>query len=173
MLDARPGDPATRRRGGARSASIAAPATRGNASSMEESRLRSVPLFAGLSRKELKLLSAVTDEVALPAGTHLIDEGTFSHEFLLITAGNAEVRRGGTLLATLGPGDFAGEAGAMHDARRNASVIATSDLTAIVMTARDLRRIAAEMESVGARIEAAIAARSGAAPAPLEGDREA
>jgi CRP/FNR family transcriptional regulator, cyclic AMP receptor protein len=129
---------------------------------MDESRLRSVPLFAGLTRKELKLLSMMTDEVTLAAGTQLIDEGAFSHEFLLITSGDAEVRRAGTLLATLGPGDFAGEVGAMQDARRNASVVATSDLTAIVMTARDLRRAAEEMPSVGARIEAAIAARSGA-----------
>jgi CRP/FNR family transcriptional regulator, cyclic AMP receptor protein len=129
---------------------------------MDESRLRSVPLFADLTRKELKLLSMMTDEVELAAGTHLIDEGAFSHEFLLITSGDAEVRRGGTLLATLGPGDFAGEVGAMHDARRNASVVATSELTAIVMTARDLRRAAEEVPAVGTRIEQAIAARAGA-----------
>ena len=129
---------------------------------MDESRLRSLRLFSGLSRKELKLLSTMTDEVTLAAGTHLIDEGAFSHEFLLIASGKAEVRRGGETLATLGPGDFAGEVGAMHDARRNASVVATSELTAIVMTARDLRRAAEEMPSVGARIDEAIAARSGA-----------
>ena len=129
---------------------------------MDESRLRSVPLFAGLTRKELKLLSTMTDEVTLAAGAHLIDEGAFSHEFLLITSGNAEVRRGGAILATLGAGDFAGEVGAMYDARRNASVVASSDLTAIVMTARDLRRAAEEMPSVGSRIDEAIAARAGA-----------
>lgn len=127
---------------------------------MEESRLRSVPLFSGLSRKELRLLSAMTDEVVLPAGTHLIDEGAFSHEFLLMTAGNAEVRRGDRLIATLGPDDFVGEIGAMRDARRNASVVATTDITAIVMTARDLRRVAEEMPSVRAHIDTAIAARS-------------
>jgi CRP-like cAMP-binding protein len=127
---------------------------------MEESRLRSVALFAGLSRKELKVLSTMTDEVALPAGTHLINEGSFSYEFLLITSGSAEVRRHGTLVATLGRDDFAGEVGAMRDARRNASVIATSDLTAIVMTARDLRRVAKEIPSVGAHIDAAMTAHS-------------
>ena len=35
---------------------------------MDESRLRSVPLFAGLTRKELKLLSTMTDEATLAAG---------------------------------------------------------------------------------------------------------
>ncbi len=128
---------------------------------MDEQRLRTVPLFAGLSRKELRELSTATDEVALPAGTQLINEGAFSYEFLLITSGSGEVRRRGSLLATVGRGDFVGEVGAMRDARRNASVVATSDMTAIVMTARDLRRIAEVIPSVAARIDAAIAARSG------------
>jgi CRP-like cAMP-binding protein len=128
---------------------------------MHESQLRSVDLFSGLSARELKRLASVTDEVILPTGTQLISEGEFSHEFLLITAGQAEVRREGELVAELGPGDFAGEIGAMRDARRNASVVAVTDLTAIVMTARDLRRIAQEMPTVGSRIDAAIAARMG------------
>jgi CRP-like cAMP-binding protein len=102
----------------------------------------------------------VTDEVVLPGGTHLISEGTSSHEFLLITAGTAEVRREGRLLAELGPGDFAGEIGVMRDARRNASVVATTDLTAVVMTGRDLREIVREMPSVAAQIDSALDTRS-------------
>ena len=128
---------------------------------MDESKLNSVALFAGLSRRELKRLSSMTDEVHLPGGTQVINEGAFSHEFLLITSGSAEVRREGKPVAQLGPGDFAGEIGAMSDARRNASVVATSDLIAIVMTDRDLRQIAREMPSVAEQIDAAIAARSG------------
>jgi CRP/FNR family transcriptional regulator, cyclic AMP receptor protein len=128
---------------------------------MDESKLNSVALFAGLSRRELKRLSSVTDEVLLPSGTQVINEGAFSHEFLLITSGSAEVRREGKPVAQLGPGDFAGEIGAMRDARRNASVVATSDLSAIVMTDRDLRQIAREMPRVAEQIDAAIAARSG------------
>ena len=127
---------------------------------MQESKLKNVGLFAGLSRAELTRLAGVTDEVVVPAGTRLIHEGTFAHEFLLIEAGDAEVRRAGELLATLGPGDFAGEMAVMADARRNATVTASSELTAIVMTARDLRRVAKEMPSVAEQIDAAIVARS-------------
>ena len=128
---------------------------------MDESKLITVELFSGLSREELQRLSRVTDEVVVPAGTTLISEGSFSHEFLLIEAGSAEVRRDGRLVAELGPGDFAGEIGVMQDARRNATVTATSELTAIVMTARDLRDLAREMPSVAAHLDAAIAARTG------------
>jgi len=135
---------------------------------MDEQKLRTVPLFAGLSRKELRELATVTDQVALPADTQLINEGAFSYEFLLITSGSAEVRRHGRLVATLGRGDFVGEVGVMRDARRNASVVATSDMTAVVMTARDLRRIAEAIPSVAALIDAAIAARSGEGPGGQE-----
>jgi CRP/FNR family transcriptional regulator, cyclic AMP receptor protein len=128
---------------------------------MDESRLGTADLFSGLSREELQRLSRVTDEVVVPAGTTLIHEGAFAHEFLLIEAGSAEVRRDGRLLAELGPGDFAGEIGVMQDARRNATVTASSELTAIVMTARDLRGLAREMPSVAAHLDAAIAARTG------------
>jgi CRP-like cAMP-binding protein len=127
---------------------------------MEETKLRSVPLFSGLSRKELQRLSSMTDEIVLPRGTRLISEGAFSHEFLLITAGSAEVLRTDIVVAELGPGDFAGEVGVMRDARRNASVVAKTELTAIVMTGRDLRRMAHELPSVASQIDAAIAARS-------------
>jgi CRP/FNR family transcriptional regulator, cyclic AMP receptor protein len=128
---------------------------------MDESKLSTVGLFSGLSREELRRLSRVTDEVVVAAGTTLIHEGTFAHEFLLIEAGSAEVRREGRLLAELGPGDFAGEIGVMQDARRNATVTASSELTAIVMTARDLRGLAREQPSVAAHLDAAIAARTG------------
>jgi CRP-like cAMP-binding protein len=131
---------------------------------MEESKLRSVGLFAGLSKKELRRLSSMTDEIVLPRGTRLLNEGAFSHEFLLITSGSAEVRREGRLVAELGPGDFAGEIGVMRDTRRNATVVARTELTAIVMTDRGLREITHEMPSVAAQIDAAITARSEGLP---------
>jgi CRP/FNR family transcriptional regulator, cyclic AMP receptor protein len=135
---------------------------------MEESQLEGVGLFAGLSRRELRRLARVTDEIVVPAGTRLVHEGAFAHEFLMIRTGTAEVTRGGECLARLGPGEFVGETGVLRDARRNATVTAATELTAIVMTARDLRQIAEEMPSVAAQIDAAIAARS-AGPAEQSG----
>jgi CRP-like cAMP-binding protein len=128
---------------------------------MEESKLRTVELFGGLSSRELRRLSTVADEITVPRGTTLIREGSFAHEFVVITDGTAEVRRGEEHLADLGPGDFAGEIGAMRDVTRNATVTATTDMTIVVMTARDLRQVGREMPAVAARIEEAIAARSG------------
>jgi CRP-like cAMP-binding protein len=127
---------------------------------VEESKLKAAGLFASLSPRELERVAGVTDEIVVPAGTRLIHEGDFAHEFLLILTGSAEVSRAGAPIATLGPGDFAGEIGAVRDVRRNATVTAATALTAIVMTARDLRQISEEIPSVAAQIDAAIAARS-------------
>jgi CRP-like cAMP-binding protein len=78
---------------------------------VEEAKLKGVGLFAELSAAELRHLAGVTNEVVVPAGTELIDEGAFAYEFLLIGSGTAEVRRAGEVIATLGPGEFAGEIG--------------------------------------------------------------
>jgi CRP/FNR family cyclic AMP-dependent transcriptional regulator len=127
---------------------------------MEESRLRKVPLFAGLTRRELGRVARVTDEVTVAPGTRLVNEGDFAYEFFLIEDGSAEVVRDGAHLADLGPGDFFGEMGAMTDAQRNATVTATSPLRAIVMTARDFRTIALELPEVAERIRATVRQRT-------------
>jgi CRP-like cAMP-binding protein len=128
---------------------------------VNESKLRTVELFAGLAPRELRRLAGVTDEIPIRRGAVLIREGSFAHEFLYIVEGKAEVLRGDEPIAELGPGDFAGEIGAMRDIRRNATVVARTDMTVLAMTARDLRQVARELPTVEAAIEAAIAERSG------------
>ena len=78
---------------------------------MDEARLKNIPLFAGLSRKERKALAPRADEVELEKGREIVREGEWPYEFFAIEDGTAEVRRGEQLLAELGPGDFFGEMG--------------------------------------------------------------
>ena len=77
-------------------------------------------------------MAQCADEVDLRAGKELVREGDWSYEFFVIEEGTAEVVQRGERLAELGPGDFFGEMGVMEDTTRNASVIATSAMTAIV-----------------------------------------
>jgi CRP/FNR family cyclic AMP-dependent transcriptional regulator len=126
---------------------------------MKESRLAAVPLFASLSRPERRTVARLADEVDLPQGTALVREGRFAHEFFVLETGTAEVVRGDQHVADLGPGDFLGEMGIIADARRNASVVATSPVTAIVMTAAALRHVARELPAVGERLQAAVEER--------------
>jgi CRP-like cAMP-binding protein len=128
---------------------------------MDEQRLASVPLFSALSRRERSELARHADEVDLREGHELVHEGAFSYEFFVIEQGTAEVLRGGEHVADLGPGDYFGEMGAVSvDGRRNATVVTRSPMTAIVMTARDFRDVAAGNPSLAEQISATIEARS-------------
>jgi CRP-like cAMP-binding protein len=127
---------------------------------VDPAKLRSLPIFKGLDRRELETVGRRADEVDVAEGKPLVREGDFGYEFFAIEEGSAEVRHGDETLAQLGPGDFFGEAALSGQARRNASVVATSPLTAIVMTASDFRQMRRELPSVCAEIERAVAARA-------------
>ncbi len=127
---------------------------------MDEHRLTSVPLFASLSDQERRRIAQSADEVDLPEGEHLVREGRFAYEIFVIEEGTAKVLRGDEHIADLGPGDVIGEMATMTDGQRNATVISTSPVTLIVMTAREFRHIAQDMPSVGARIQEIIEERT-------------
>ena len=126
---------------------------------MEERRLRSAPLFAGLGKKERRALAARTDEIDVPAGEQLAREGEFAYEFFVIEKGTAEVTHGSEHLADLGPGDFFGEIGVLGHKRRGATVTATSPMEVIVMTEQALRSLNHEEPQVAQRLEEAMEER--------------
>lgn len=129
---------------------------------MDESVLRSIPLFSALSRDELRWLSAHTDEVPVEAGDRLIRDGAFAHEFFVILDGTAAVTRGGEHVADLVPGDFMGEMGVLaEEGRRSATVVATSPMRVVVMTDRDLRDLRREVPSVADAVARAVKERMG------------
>jgi CRP/FNR family cyclic AMP-dependent transcriptional regulator len=119
---------------------------------VDAQRLKRIPLFADLSRRDLDRLARRTDEVDVRAGRDLIDQGAFPHEFMVIESGTAEVLVDGERVAALGEGDFFGEMALLVEQRRTATVTATSDLRVIVMHERDFRAMEDEMPEVATRI---------------------
>ena len=61
---------------------------------MDPGRLKSLPLFEGVSEEELSHISPFVDETSVAEGTHLVDEGDYSYQFMAIEEGSAEVVRG-------------------------------------------------------------------------------
>jgi CRP-like cAMP-binding protein len=131
---------------------------------MDERDVAAIPLFAGLSRDDRRVVAQYADEVDVPAGTKLAQEGRFAYEFFAIKDGTAEVTKEGQRIADLGPGDFFGEIGLLSEERRVASVTATSPMSLVVLTGAQLRAIESRMASVGQRIREAMSQR-------LEADR--
>jgi CRP/FNR family transcriptional regulator, cyclic AMP receptor protein len=126
---------------------------------MDEARLRTIPLFEGLGKKERREVARQADEVEVDSGRHLVREGEFAYEFFAIEEGTAEVRRGSQLLAELGPGDFFGEMGLIGQVTRNASVVATSPMRVLVLTGSAFRHIERELPAVSKQIRKAIEER--------------
>jgi CRP-like cAMP-binding protein len=126
---------------------------------MQQDRLKGVPFFSSMSKKDLAAVAQQTDEVGVAAGKVLAREGDFGDEFFVIDSGTAEVTRGGERLAELGAGDFFGEMALIEENRRNATVTATSPMSLVVMTRASFRALDRSMPQVHATVAKAIAER--------------
>ena len=126
---------------------------------MDEAKLRDIPLFARLSRKERKLLALHADEVDLPSGTLVCRKGESANELYVIERGTAKVVRDDQYLDALGPGEFFGEMGMRDDAPRNANVVATTPLTLIILSGSAFRRLEREHPELASRISLTIEQR--------------
>ncbi|HEU4356494.1 MAG TPA: cyclic nucleotide-binding domain-containing protein [Actinomycetota bacterium] len=119
---------------------------------MDADRLKQLPLFADLPHKQLVRIASWADEIDLPAGKPLIQQGAFPHEFFLITEGTAQVLHDGRHIADLGAGDFFGEIALVEHQRRTASVIASTPIRVVVMAAREFDAMDRELPEVAERI---------------------
>ena len=128
---------------------------------MDEGRLKDLPLFAPLSKRERKRLAPLVEEITVDAGRELAHEGDIGYELFCILEGTAEVTRGGEHVAEMGPGDFFGEI-ALHDVtrQRTATVVAATPMSLAVILGHDVHFIERELPKLAEQIRAAIAART-------------
>jgi voltage-gated potassium channel len=126
---------------------------------MDAKELKEIPLFAGLSKRELAAAARLSDAITVPAGEHIVDEGKFAHEFFAIIDGTAEVQHEGKTVAELGPGDFFGEIALVTLARRTASVVAKTPMTLLVIFGPNFSSLRYDFPDVKTKIDAAIAER--------------
>jgi CRP/FNR family transcriptional regulator, cyclic AMP receptor protein len=126
---------------------------------MYQDRLKEVPFFAMLSKKELEFVAQQTDEIDVPAGKELVRQGDLGHEFFVVADGTAEITIDGQHVRDAGPGDFFGEMALLDEERRTATVTASTPMTLIVMSRASFRAIDQTMPRVHEVIREAIAQR--------------
>jgi CRP/FNR family transcriptional regulator, cyclic AMP receptor protein len=118
--------------------------------------IRKAPLFAPLSRRELERVATIADEIDLQEGKEMTRQGAPGREFFVILEGTADVQRDGQTINTLASGDFFGEIALISEEPRTATVVATSPVRALVVTARSFRRLMDESPEIRGSVDAAM-----------------
>jgi CRP-like cAMP-binding protein len=121
--------------------------------------LRRVPLFSECSKAQLADIAMIADEVAIPEGTVLIHEGNPGREFFVVIEGTVDVSRDGKKLPLRGGGEFFGEISLISNALTNATVVASSPLRILVVTARRFKQLLEETPAIQGKVMSAMAAR--------------
>jgi CRP/FNR family transcriptional regulator, cyclic AMP receptor protein len=90
--------------------------------------LREVPLFAGLSEKELKRVADNMVERTFSEGQEITSQDARGNWFFVIEEGTASVSRNGETVRNLGPGDYFGEIALIDKGARSATIVANGEL---------------------------------------------
>lgn len=121
--------------------------------------LGQVPLFAGLSRRQLRRLADHTDTAYFRQGETIVESGQPGGTFYVILEGAAKVVRGRRTIDRMEPGDFFGEISLLDGGPRTASVIAETPVSAIRVFKRSFDRLVSHEPAVAAEILAVVAGR--------------
>ena len=93
-----------------------------------------VPLFRGLTKRQLKHLASYCEVADYMADAVIVKEGTDGDAFYVVLKGQAAVTAGGRFLARLVPGDHFGEIAALDGGPRSASVTSETPVTLATMS---------------------------------------
>lgn len=125
---------------------------------MYREQLANVPLFSGLSDRELRSLAKRAEQVSVAKGTTLVTEGRIGVEFFVILAGAAKVTRRGRTLRKLRTGDSFGELALIAGTPRRATVTTTEPSEVMVLVRRDFFALLDEFPGVTRKLLISLAA---------------
>jgi CRP/FNR family cyclic AMP-dependent transcriptional regulator len=95
--------------------------------------LATVPLFEGLSRRQLKAVADVAEVASFMAGTSLVKEGEPGESFFVILTGEAKITVNGKTVHRAIPGDHFGEISLLDGGPRTASVVSETPMTVVMV----------------------------------------
>jgi CRP/FNR family transcriptional regulator, cyclic AMP receptor protein len=121
--------------------------------------LAQVRLFSACNKKELALIGKASDEIAVPAGKVLCEQGKPGFEFYLILDGTATVRRNNKKVATLSNGQYFGELSLLTRFPRNATVVADTEMELLVLGQREFSGLLDEVPGMAHKVLSAMAER--------------
>ncbi len=121
--------------------------------------LRNVPLFSSCSTKDLQKIARAGDEITMPAGAVIVDQGQTGREAFIVMEGTVTVRRNGKKVGTLGPGTIVGELSLLDHGPRTATVTCDTECTLLLITQRHFSTVLDEVPALAHKLLAALAGR--------------
>jgi CRP/FNR family transcriptional regulator, cyclic AMP receptor protein len=125
--------------------------------------LKDLALFTDLSRTERALVAQQLTLLTRPAGTVLMREGEPGREFFVFVEGQAEVLKGGKVIATVGRGDHVGEMALLTESARgvrNATVRALTDVAFFVSSRAEFRLMISVSPRMAEKVNQAASSRA-------------
>jgi CRP/FNR family transcriptional regulator, cyclic AMP receptor protein len=121
--------------------------------------LSAIPLFSGLSTRQLRKLLKGTVEDHYESGTLIVREGGRTETMFVVLEGSARVERDGETISRRGPGEFFGEISMIDGRPRAASVVADTPLRCLVLSQHALRELIRSDPQVAWSLLESLAAR--------------
>jgi len=121
--------------------------------------LRNVTLFSACSDKDLAKIAKAGDEVVVPAGYIMADQGQTGREAYVILEGTATVRRNGKKVATVSPGTLVGELSLLDHGPRTATVTADTECAVLVLDQRHFAGLVDSVPAIAHKIMSVLASR--------------
>jgi len=121
--------------------------------------LTEVPFFDGFGSDEILRVVELSDEVLIPAGSVVVDQGDPGTDCYVILDGTASVYVRGDHVASSGPGSMVGEMALVDHRPRTATVVADTDLDLLRFNSEAFRKLLEEMPKASERIMTALQAR--------------
>lgn len=120
------------------------------------------PLFAALSRRELRNLATILHHRTYQDGEFVFLKGQPGAAMFLIKTGQINVidydkDNRATVIATLNPGDFFGELALLDDSPRSASAMAVEPTEIYAISRTDLEHLLTTSPQIGLRVYRALA----------------
>ena len=121
--------------------------------------LKTVPLFATCEAREIERLGMLVEEVDLPAGRVLFNQGDSAQELFIVVKGQVRVERDGTVVAVRGPGEFFGEIALVAEGPRTATATCVTECRLLVVVHRDFHTLMDEFPGLKMRVLETLAKR--------------
>jgi CRP-like cAMP-binding protein len=122
-------------------------------------RLSSVRLFSECSKKELKILDRLADDIVLSAGEQIVRQGEYGHVSYIVMEGEATASRDGEVIGRVGPGEAIGELAVIEPGPRTATVTADTDMVLLGMNSPEFLTAVEDVPALSRAIMRSLAQR--------------